>query len=155
MVGCLGRGAPGVRGVPRGPPCPPLQDVGGRLLVVRRGRSVHRVPRQVFQHCPAGVVLVRTQGAFRRLRGPSRRGELHRLPNGALRRWFGGQVGQRHRVWCQRAARGRRIEGSRRGRGPEASGGIALRVCLQPRLPMRGADLAVGFAPPSQVVESL
>ena len=69
-----GGGRRGVRGVPRGPPCSPLQDVGGRLLAVRRGRSVHRVPRQVFQHRPAGVVLVRTQGAFRRLRGPSRRG---------------------------------------------------------------------------------
>ena len=50
VAGCLGRGAPGVRGLPQGPPCPPLEDVGGRLLVVHRGCSVHRVPRQVFQH---------------------------------------------------------------------------------------------------------
>ena len=131
VIGRLGRGAPGLRGVPWGPPRPPLQDVGGRILVVHRGCSVHRVPRQVFQHCPACVVLVCTQGAFRRLRGPSRRGERHRLPDGALRRWFEGQVGQWNRVWRQRAARGRRIEGS----------------C--------GADLVVGFAPASQVVEGL
>ena len=155
VVGCLGRGAPGVRGVPWGRPCSPLQDVGGRLLVVRRDCSVHRVPRQVFQHCPACVVLVCTQGAFRRLRGPSRRGERPRLSNGALRRWFEGQVGQWHRVWRQRAARGRRIQGSGRGRGPETPDGIALRVCLQPRLPVRGADLTVGLAPPSHFVEGL
>ena len=37
----------------------------------------------------------------------------------------------------------------------ETPDGIALRVCLQPRLPVRGADLAVGFAPPSQVEEGL
>ena len=43
VVGCLGRGAPGVRGVPRGPPCSPLQDVDGRLLVVRQGPQ--RAPR--------------------------------------------------------------------------------------------------------------
>ena len=145
MVGCLGRGAPGVWGVPWGPPCSPLQDVGGRLLVVCRGCSVHRVPRQVFQHCPACVVLVCTQGAYRQLRGPSRMGERHRLQNGALRRWFEGQVGQWHRVWRQCAARGRRIEGSCRGHGPETPDGIALRVCLQPRLPVRGADSAVGL----------
>ena len=36
----------------RGPPCPPLEDVGGCLLVVHRGCSVHRVPGQVFQHRP-------------------------------------------------------------------------------------------------------
>ena len=40
-------------------------------------------------------------------------------------------------------------------RARETLDGIALRVCLQPRLPVPGADLAVGFAPPSQVVESL
>ena len=33
--------------------------------------------------------------------------------------------------------------------------GVALRVRLQPLLPVRGADLAVGLAPPSQVVEGL
>ena len=155
VVGRLGRGAPGVRGVPWGPPCSPMQDAGGRLLVVHRGCSVHRVPPQVFQHCPACVVLVCTQGAFRWFRGPSRRGERHQLPDGALRCWFKGQVGQWNRVWRQRAARGRRIEGSCRGRGPETPDGIALRVRLQPRLPVRGADLAVGFAPPAQVVEGL
>ena len=155
VVRRLGRGAPGVRGVPWGPPCPPLQDVGGRHLVVHRGYSVHRVPRQVFQHCPACVVLVCTQGTFRWFRGPSRRGERHRLPDGALCRWFEGQVGQWNRVWRQRAARGRRIEGLCRVRGPETPDGMALRVCLQPRLPVRGADLADGFAPPSQVVEGL
>ena len=155
VVGRLGRGAPGVPGVPWGPPCPPLQDDGGPLPVVHRGCSVHCVPRQVFQHCPACVILVCTQGTFRWFRGPSRRGERHRLPDGAIRRWFEGQVGQWNRVWRQRAARGRRIEGSCRGGGPENPDGIALRVCLQPRLPVRGADLAVGFAPPSQVVEGL
>ena len=97
IAGCvvcrLGRGVPGVWGVPCRPPCPPLQDVGGRLLVVHRGCSVHRVPRQVFQHCPACVVLVCTQAAFRLLRGPSPRGERHRLLDGALSRWFEGQVG--------------------------------------------------------------
>ena len=41
------------------------------------------------------------------------------------------------------------------GLGPETLDGIALRVRLQPRLPVRGTDLAVGFAPPSQVVEGL
>ena len=70
VVRRLGRGAPGVRGVLWRPPCPPLQDVGGRLLVVPRGCSVHCVPRQVFQHCPACVVLVCTQGAFRWFRVP-------------------------------------------------------------------------------------
>ena len=155
VVSRLGRRAPGVRGVPRGPPCPPLEDVGGRLLVVHRGCSVHCVPRQVFQHSPACVVLVRTQGAFRWFRGPSRRGERHRLSDGALWRWFEGQVGQWNRVWRQRAARARRIKGSRWGRGPETPDGIALRVCLQPRLPVRGGDLAVGFAPSLQVVEGL
>ena len=155
VVGRLGRGAPGVRGVPWGPPCPPLQDVGGRLLVVWRGCSVHRLPRQVFQHGPACVVLVCTQGAFPWFCGPSRRGERHRLPDGALRRWFGGQVGQWNRLWRQRAAQGRRIEGSWRRHGPETADGITLGVCLQPRLPVHGADLAVGFAPPSQVVEGL
>ena len=133
VVGRLGRGAPGVRGVPWGPPCPPLQDVGGRLLVIWRDCSVHRVPRQVFRHCPACVVLVCTQGAFRRLRGPSRRAERHRLPDGALRRWFEGQVGQWNLVRRQCAARGRRIQGSCRGRGPETPDGLALHVCLQPR----------------------
>ena len=61
----------------------------------------------------------------------------------------------RHRVCKATAARGRRIEGSCRGRGPETPDGIALRVCLQPRLPVREADLAVRFAPPLQVVEGL
>ena len=50
---------------------------------------------------------------------------------------------------------GRRIEGSCRGRGPETPDGIALHVCLQTRLPVCGAHLAVGFAPPLQVVEGL
>ena len=67
----------------------------------------------------------------------------------------GSKVGQWNREWHQRAARGRRIEGSCRGRGPETPDGIALRVCLQPCLPVRGADLAVGCAPPLQVVEGL
>ena len=58
-------------------------------------------------------------------------------------------------MWRQRAAWGRRIKGVCRGRGPETPDGIALRVFLQPHLPVRGADLAVGFAPPSQVVEGL
>ena len=55
----------------------------------------------------------------------------------------------------QRAARGSRIKGSCRRRGPETPDGIALRVCQQPRSPVRGAELAVGFAPPLQVVEGL
>ena len=63
--------------------------------------------------------------------------------------------GQWNRVWRQRAARGRGIEGSCRGRGSETLDGVALRVCLRPLLPVRGADLAVGLAPPSQVVEGL
>ena len=75
VVGRLGRGTPGVRGVLQGPPCPLLEDVEGRLLVVQRGCSVHCMPRQVVQHCPACVVLVCTQGAFRWFRGPSRRGK--------------------------------------------------------------------------------
>ena len=58
-------------------------------------------------------------------------------------------------MWRQHAARGRRIEGSCRGRGPETPEGIAFRVCLQSRLPVRGADLAVRFAPPLQVLEGL
>ena len=58
-------------------------------------------------------------------------------------------------MWHQRAARGRQIEGSCRGRGPDTPDGIALRVCLQPYLPVRGADLAVEFAPLSQVVKGL
>ena len=95
----LGRGAPGVRGVPRGTPCPPQEDVEGTLLVVHRGCSVHRVPRQVFQYRPACVVLVCIQGAFRWFCGPSRREERHRLSDGALRRLFEGQVGQWNRVW--------------------------------------------------------
>ena len=151
VVGRLGRGAPGVWGVPRGPPCPPLEDVGGRLLVVYRGCSVHCVPRQVFPHYAAFVVLVCTQGAFRWFCGPSRREERHRLSDGALRRWFEGQVGQWNRVWRQSAARGRHIKGSCRGRGPETPDGIALCVCLQPRLPVRGADSAVRFAPPVRI----
>ena len=155
VVGRLGRGARGVQGVPRGPPCPPLENVRGRLLVLHRACSVHCVPRQVFQHHPACIVLVCTQGAFRWFCAPSRRRERHRLSDGALSRWFEGQVGQWNRVWRQRAARGRRIKGSYSGRGPETPDGIALRVCLQLRLPVRGADLAVWFAPPSQVVEGL
>ena len=55
----------------------------------------------------------------------------------------------------QRAAWGRRIEGPCRGHGPETLDGVALRLCLQPVLPVRGADSAVGLAPPSQVVEGL
>ena len=86
---------------------------------------------------------------------PPRRGERHRLSDGALRRWVEGQVGQWNRVWRQRAARGRRIEGSCRGRGSETLDGLTLRVCLQPLLPVRGADLAVGLARPSHSVEGL
>ena len=56
-------------------------------------------------------------------------------------------------MWRQRAARGRRIEGSCRGRWSETLDGVALRVCLQPLLPVRGADLPVGLSPPPQVVE--
>ena len=82
-------------------------------------------------------------------------GGAHRRLDGALRRWFEGRVGQWNRVWRQSAARGRRIKGSCRGRGPETPDGNALRVCLQPRLPVRGADLAIVFAPQLQVVEDL
>ena len=49
-------------------------------------------------------------------------------------------------------ARGCRIEGSCCGRGSETPDGDALRVCPQPRLPVRGADLAVRLA---VVVEGL
>ena len=55
-----GGGALGVRGMPRGSACPAPENVGGRLFVFRWGGSVHRMPRQVFQHRPACVVLVRT-----------------------------------------------------------------------------------------------
>ena len=58
---CLGGGgALRVGGVPGGPPCPSLEDVGGGLLVFCRGGSLHRMSRQVFQHRPACVELVRT-----------------------------------------------------------------------------------------------
>ena len=123
--------------------------------MVHRGGGVRRVPRYVFQHRLACVVLVCTQGAFRWLCGPSRRGERHRLSDGSLRRWVEGQVGQWNGVWRQHAARGRRIEGSCRGRGSETPGGVAVRVYMQPFLPVRGANLAVGLAPPLQVVEGL
>ena len=99
VAGRLGLRAPGVRGMPRGPPCPPLEDVEGRLLVVHRGGGVHHVPRQVFQHRPACAVLVCTQGAFRWHCGPSRRGGRHRLSDGALRRWVEGHVCQWNPVW--------------------------------------------------------
>ena len=148
-----GDGGPGGTGRATGPPCPPLKDVGGRLLVVHRGCSVHCVPRQVFQHRPACVVLVCTKGAFRWFCGPSRRGERHRLSDAGLPRLFEGQVGHWNRLLRQRTARGCRIKGSCCGRGPETPDSIALRVCLQPRLPVRGADLAVRLAPPSQVVK--
>ena len=55
----------------------------------------------------------------------------------------------------QRAARGRRVEGSCRGRGSKTFDSVALSVCLQPLLPARGADSAVGLAPQSQVMEGL
>ena len=55
----------------------------------------------------------------------------------------------------QRAARGQRIEYTSRGRGSKTLDGVALRVRLQPLLPVRGADSAVGVAPLSHVVEGL
>ena len=58
-------------------------------------------------------------------------------------------------MWRQRAARGRPVKGPCCGRGSETLDGVALRVCLQPLLPVRGADLAVGLSPPSQSVEGL
>ena len=58
VVGRLGSGVLGVRGVPRTPPCPSLEDVGGCLLVFRRGGGVHRLPREVLQRCPGCVELV-------------------------------------------------------------------------------------------------
>ena len=71
------------------------------------------VPRQVFQHCPACVVLVCTQGAFRWFHGPSRRGERHRLPDGAICRWFEGQVGQcGANAWPGAAASRARVAGA-------------------------------------------
>ena len=155
VAGRLRRGAPGVRGMPRGPPCPLLEDRGGRLLVVHRGGGLHRVPGQVFQARPACVVLVCTKGAFCWLGGPPCQGEWRRLSDGALRRCVEGHVGQRNFVWRQRAAWGRCIDGSCRGRGSETLDGVALRVCLRPLLPVRGADLAVGLAPPLHVVEGL
>ena len=60
LSGTWGEGALGVWGVSRRPPCPSLEDVGGRLLVFRRGGGVQRVPRQVLQHRPACVELVWT-----------------------------------------------------------------------------------------------
>ena len=60
VAGRLGGGWLGVRGMRQGPPCPPWENVGGRLLVVHRGGGVHRLPRQVFQHRPACVVVVCT-----------------------------------------------------------------------------------------------
>ena len=146
-AGCTGHATgtsvPSPGGCGRPPPCRPP------------GRRVHRVPRQVFKHRPAGVVLVCTQGAFCLLRGLPCQGDRHRLSDGAFRRRVKGQVGQRNRVWHQRAARGRCIEGSCRRRGSESLDVVALRVCLQQLLPVRCADLAVGLAPPSQVVEGL
>ena len=55
----------------------------------------------------------------------------------------------------QRAARGLRIKGSCRGRGSKTLNSVALRVRLQPFLPVCGADLAAGLAAPLQVVEGL
>ena len=60
VSGRLGWGALGVRGMPRVSRCPPLEDMGGHLPVFHWGGGVHRVPRQVFQHRPACVVLVCT-----------------------------------------------------------------------------------------------
>ena len=53
----------------------------------------------------------------------------------------------------QRAVRGRRIEGSCRGRRSKILDGVVLRVRLQPLLPMCGADFAVELASRPQVVE--
>ena len=86
---------------------------------------------------------------------PRAQGERHRLSDGGLWRWVEGPVGQRNRVWRQRAAQGRCVEGSCRGRGSKTPDGIALRVCLQPLLPVGGADLAVGLASPLEGVEGL
>ena len=55
----------------------------------------------------------------------------------------------------QRAVRHQRIGASCRGRGSKTRDGVALRVRLQPLLQVRGANLAVRLAPPSQVVEGL
>ena len=55
----------------------------------------------------------------------------------------------------QRAAWGRRVEGPCRGRGFKTPEGVALRVPVQPVLPVCGANLAVGLASPPQVVEGL
>ena len=72
-----------------------------------------------------------------------------------LRPQVEGQVRQRNRVWRQCAAPGRCIEGSCRGRGSETLDGVALRVCVQPLLPVRGANFAVRLVPSLQVVGGL
>ena len=55
----------------------------------------------------------------------------------------------------QRAAQGRCIEGSCRGRRPKTLDGVAMRIHLQPLLPVCDANLTVGLASPPQVVEGL
>ena len=55
----------------------------------------------------------------------------------------------------QRTAGGRRVQGPCRGRGSETPDGVALRIRLQPLLPLCGADLAVRLASPPQVLERL
>ena len=55
----------------------------------------------------------------------------------------------------QREARCQRIEGCCRERGSKTLDGVALRVRLQPLLPVCGADFAVKLASPPQVLEGL